>query len=104
MTCMVNGQTQYLCPSYTFSSSTNQITNSNYTYDSSGDLTQNGTGTGAHTFQWDAEEQGQGAGCQVLGSRKQQIENPKSKIKNPNALGQRVEKQTKTTYDEYVYD
>ena len=55
MTCVVNGQTQGLCPSYMFSSTTNQIKNANCTSDSSGDLTQNGTGTGAHTYQWDAE-------------------------------------------------
>src|SRR5439155_18956805 len=39
----------------TFSSTTNRITNSNYSHDPSGDLKQNGTGTGTYTFQWDAE-------------------------------------------------
>lgn len=51
MTCQVNGQSQGLCPQYSFSSSTNQITNSGYAYDASGDLTNDG----AHTYQYDAE-------------------------------------------------
>ena len=55
MTCVVNGNTNGLCPSYSFSTSTNRISNANFTYDAGGDLTQNGTDTGTHTYQWDAE-------------------------------------------------
>ncbi len=38
MTCQTNGQTNGPCPNYTFSSSTNQITNSSFTYDGAGNL------------------------------------------------------------------
>src|SRR6266851_8629791 len=96
MTCVVNGQTQGRCPSYTFGSTTNQITNSNYTYDSSGDLTQNGTGTGTHTFQWDAENRMKSVGGSTCSTA--------TACYTYNALGQRAERQTGTTYLEYLYD
>ncbi len=38
-----------------FSATSNQITNPGYTNDATGNLTQDGTGQGTHTFQWDAE-------------------------------------------------
>ena len=43
MTCVQNKQTNGLCPQYTFNTSTNQISNSGYTYDASGDVTNDGT-------------------------------------------------------------
>ncbi|MGH9396345.1 MAG: RHS repeat domain-containing protein, partial [Terriglobia bacterium] len=51
MACQVNGQTQGLCPAYSFNQANNRIANSGYTYDAAGDLTSDG----AHTYQWDAE-------------------------------------------------
>jgi YD repeat-containing protein len=55
MTCQTNGQTQGLCTNLTFDVTTNHITTSGYTYDAAGNLTADGTGTGSHTYQWDAE-------------------------------------------------
>src|SRR5207253_8770986 len=55
MTCVVDQQTNGLCSNYTFNASTNQISNSGYTYDAAGNLTADGSGTGSHTYQWDAE-------------------------------------------------
>ena len=51
MTCVINGNTNGLCPQYTFNEANNQITNSGYTYDAAGDLTSDG----ANTYQYDAE-------------------------------------------------
>ncbi|MGH9397379.1 MAG: hypothetical protein ACRD18_11090 [Terriglobia bacterium] len=51
MTCTQNQNTHGLCPQYSFSASTNQISNSGYTYDASGDLTNDGV----HLYQYDAE-------------------------------------------------
>jgi RHS repeat-associated protein len=51
MTCVVNGQTVGLCPQFTFSSSTNRITTSGYTYDAAGNVTNDGV----HAYTWDAE-------------------------------------------------
>ena len=49
MTCVVNGQTNGLCPQYTFNAANNQITG--YSYDAAGNLTNDGT----YSYQWDAE-------------------------------------------------
>ncbi len=48
---MVNGQTVGLCPQFTFSSSTNRITTSGYTYDAAGNMTNDSV----HAYTWDAE-------------------------------------------------
>jgi len=48
MSCVVNGQTNGLCPQYSFNAN-NQI--SGYTYDAAGNTTNDGT----YTYQWDAE-------------------------------------------------
>ncbi len=92
MTCQTNGQTNGPCPSYSFSSSTNRITNSSFTYDAAGNLTQNGTGTGTHTFQWDAE------------GRMSSVDNGTTASYTYNALGHRVEKNASGTYTEYAFD
>jgi RHS repeat-associated protein len=55
MTCVTSAQTQGPCPSWSYSATTNQITNSGFSYDAAGNLTADGTGTGSHTYQWDAE-------------------------------------------------
>ena len=54
MTCVTNGQTRGQCPNWTFNAATNQISNTNFTYDAAGNLTQGGTGGGTHTYHWDA--------------------------------------------------
>ncbi len=51
MTCAINGSTQGLCPQYSFNQSTNQISNSGFSYDAAGDLTSDGS----YSYQWDAE-------------------------------------------------
>ncbi len=50
MTCVINAQTVGLCYPLSFSSSTNHV--SGYSYDLAGNV----TNSGAHTYQWDAEE------------------------------------------------
>lgn len=56
MTCVTHQQTQGPLPELQLhNASTNQITNSGFTYDAAGNLTADGTGTGTHTYQWDAE-------------------------------------------------
>lgn len=91
MTCVTNGQTNGPCPNYTFNTSTNRVTNNGYTYDAAGNLTEDGTGTLAHTYQWDAE------------NRLKSIDNGSTASYTYNALGQRVEKLVGTTYTEYAY-
>jgi len=91
MTCVTNGQTNGPCPNYTFNASTNQITNSGFTYDAAGNLTADGTGTGSHSYQWDGE------------SRLKSIDNGSTATYAYNALGQRVEKLVGSTYTEYAY-
>jgi uncharacterized protein RhaS with RHS repeats len=48
---VVNGQTVGLCPQFTFSSWTNRITTSGYTYDAAGNVTNDSM----HAYTWDAE-------------------------------------------------
>ena len=91
MTCVTNGQTNGPCPNYTFNASTNQITNTGFTYDAAGNLTADGTGTGSHTHQWDAE------------NRLKSIDSGSTATYTYNALGQRVEKLLGSTYTEYAY-
>ncbi|HVA00736.1 MAG TPA: hypothetical protein VMV34_03680, partial [Terriglobia bacterium] len=49
--CVVNGSTNGLCPQYGFDTSHNQINNTGYTYDASGDLSYDGN----YTYHYDAE-------------------------------------------------
>jgi YD repeat-containing protein len=88
MTCSQNQNTNDPCPQYSFNSSTNQISNSRYAYDASGDL----TGDGAHTYQYDAE------------GRLVSVDNGSTASYVYNALGERVEKGVAGTYTEYVFD
>jgi RHS repeat-associated protein len=88
MTCSQNQNTNGPCPQYSFNFSTNQISNSGYTYDVSGDL----TGDGAHTYQYDAE------------GRLISVDNGSTASYVYNALGERVEKDVAGTYTEYVFD
>lgn len=91
MTCVTNGQTNGLCPNNTFNTSTNQINNTGFTYDSAGNLTADGTGTGSHTYQWDAE------------NRLKSIDSGSTATYTYNAIGRRVEKLVGSTYTEYAY-
>jgi RHS repeat-associated protein len=50
MACQTNGQTNGLCPNWTYNGN-NQISTAGYTYDGAGHVTADGT----HTYQWDAE-------------------------------------------------
>ncbi len=61
-------------------------------YDDAGNLTQNGTAPGQHTFQWDAE------------NRLSSVDNGTTATYTYNAFGQRVEKNVGGTYTEYAYD
>jgi RHS repeat-associated protein len=88
MTCSQNQNTNGPCPQYSFNSSTNQISNSGYTYDASGDLTNDGT----HTYQYDAE------------GRLISVDSGSTASYVYNALGERVEKSVGGTYTEYVFD
>src|SRR5207302_5296312 len=49
MTCVTNQNTNGPCPSYAFNTSTNRINNTGFAYDTAGNLTADGTGTGSHT-------------------------------------------------------
>jgi RHS repeat-associated protein len=49
MSCVLNGQTNGLCPQYTFSATNNRITG--YSYDNAGNV----TGDGTYGYTWDAE-------------------------------------------------
>jgi RHS repeat-associated protein len=91
MTCVTNGQTQGPCPNYSFNASTNRVTNTGFTYDAAGSLTADGTGTGSHTYQWDAE------------NRLKSIDSGSTATYTYNALGQRAEKLVGTTYTDYAY-
>ena len=51
MSCLTNGQTEGLCPNYSFNASTDHISTAGFTYDAAGDLTSDGT----HSYTWDAE-------------------------------------------------
>jgi RHS repeat-associated protein len=100
MTCVTNQQTNGPCPNWTFNSSTNRISNSNFTYDAAGNLTQDGTGTGTHTYQWDAE----GRMVSVDGVAGQACRSTWTACYVYNALGQRVEKVVGSSYTETEYD
>ena len=91
MTCVTNGQTNGPCPNYTFNASTNQATSTGFTYDAAGNLTADGTGTGSHTYQWDAE------------NRLKSIDSGSTATYTYNSLGQRVEKLVGSAYTEYAY-
>jgi RHS repeat-associated protein len=88
MTCVLNGQTNGPCPQWGYSASSNRLTNSGFTYDTSGDL----TADGSHTYQWDAE------------GRLRSVDSGSTATYTYNALGQRVEKKVGSTYTELAYD
>ncbi len=92
MTCITNAQTNGPCPNWTFSASTNRITNAFFTYDAAGNLTKDGNGPGTHTYQWDAE------------NRLKSVDTGSTASYTYNALGQRVEKLVGTAYTEVAYD
>ena len=75
LTWVVNGQTVGLCPQFTFSSSTNRITTSGYTYDAAGNMTNDG----GHAYTWDAE------------GRMATVDAGSTATYTYDALGQRVE-------------
>jgi RHS repeat-associated protein len=93
MTCVMSQNTNGPCPNYSYTTapSTNQIANTAYTYDAAGNLTADGTGTGSHTYQWDAE------------NRLTSIDSGHTATYTYNALGQRVEKDVAGAYTEYAY-
>jgi RHS repeat-associated protein len=97
MTCITNAQTNGPCPSFSYNTSANQISNTNYTYDAAGNLTQDGTGTGTHTYQWDAEGRLKSLDYSTSCSTA-------TACYTYNALGERAEAQVGSTYREYVYD
>jgi RHS repeat-associated protein len=88
MSCAVNGSTNGLCPQYGFNPASNQITNSGFTYDASGDL----TGDGTHTYQYDAEQ------------RASSVDNGSAVSFTYNALGLRVESAWPSAASSFLYD
>ena len=62
-----------------FNAANNHISNAGFTYDAAGNLTQDGTGFGTHTYQWDAE------------NRLKSVDGGTTVSYTYNALGQRVE-------------
>ena len=55
MTCVTNAQTNGPCPNWAFNTTTNRLSTSGFSYDAAGNLLADGTGTGSHSFTWDAE-------------------------------------------------
>ena len=92
MTCQTNSQTQGLCTNLTFNVTTNHITTSGYTYDAAGNLTADGTGTGSHTYQWDAE------------GRLLSMDSGGTENETYNALGQLAQFSTPTYVSNQPYD
>ncbi|HEV2177385.1 MAG TPA: RHS repeat-associated core domain-containing protein [Terriglobia bacterium] len=76
------------CPALSFDSN-NHVTGANITYDAAGNMTQDGTGVGTHTYTYDGE------------NRLTQVDSGATQTFLYNALGQRVEWTAgSTTYDE----
>ncbi len=94
MTCQTNGQTNGLCPNYTFSSSTNQITNSSFTYDGAGNL--------KSSDEWRVTSGEQS--LRFPGSTFSVLPVPCSLSPVPCFFGQRVEKNLGGTYTEYAFE
>ena len=99
MTCQTNSQTQGLCTNLTFDVTTNHITTSGYTYDAAVPLrgplrgmTAGGTGTGSHTYQWDAE------------GRLLSVDSGATENETYNALGQLAQFSTPTYVSNQPYD
>jgi RHS repeat-associated protein len=55
MSCVQNGNTNGLCPQWTFGAGTNQITSSGFVYDAAGNLTTDVSGPYTRNYTWDAE-------------------------------------------------
>ncbi len=88
MTCVINGQTVGLCYPLSFSSSTNHV--SGYSYDLAGNV----TNSGAHTYQWDAEE-------------RMAVVDPGTTPTwtfTYNALGHRVQWQGQSSTEQHLFD
>ena len=99
MTCQTNGRTQGLCTNLTFNVTTNHITTSGYTYDAAVPLrgplrgmTADGTGTGSHTYQWDAE------------GRLLSVDSGATENETYNAVGQLAQFSTPTYVSNQPYD
>jgi len=88
MTCVQNAQTSGLCPQWSFSTATNQLTNSGFNFDAAGNLTSDLS----HSYQWDAE------------GRMTSVDSGSTAAYVYNALGQRVEKNVGGVHTEIVYD
>ncbi len=91
MTRITNAQTNGPCPNWSFSATTNRISNAFFTYDAAGNLTKDGKGAGTHTYQWDAE------------NRLKSVDTGSTASYTYNALGQRVEKNLGGIYTEVFY-
>jgi YD repeat-containing protein len=92
MTCVLYAQTQGPCPSWGYNALTNRITNTGFIYDAGGFLTQDGTGPGTHSYQYDAEGR-------LIG-----IDNGSTMTTKFNALGQPVERITPSYQNERLFD
>src|SRR5205807_2537978 len=82
----------YCNTTITFDPATNHITTSGYSYDAAGNLLQDGTGTGTHSFQWDAE------------GRMKSVDGGTTGTFAYNALGLRVQKTMSGSSVYYYYD
>jgi YD repeat-containing protein len=97
MTCVMESNTVGLCPQWTFNSSTNQLSNTGFVYDKSGNMTSAiSYGTPARNYAWDAE----GRLTTVTDNSGGQT----STTYLYNALGQRVETKTTNWQVEQVFD
>ncbi|MGH9396158.1 MAG: RHS repeat-associated core domain-containing protein [Terriglobia bacterium] len=88
MTCTINGNTNGLCPQYSFNEADNRITNTGYTYDSAGNL----TGDGTHTYQYDAE------------GRETALDGGSTWWTTYNVFGQVAQRYTAGETDSYLWD
>ena len=90
--CDADGQTQGPCANWSFDTNKNQINDTNYTYDAAGNMLQDGTGTGTHTYQWDAE----GRLVSIDGVAGQACQSTWAACFTYNALGQFVKRRDPT--------
>jgi RHS repeat-associated protein len=91
-TCSTNAQTNGPCTNLTYDVTTNHITVSGYAYDAAGNVTADGTGTGSHTYQWDAE------------GRLASVDTGTTEQETYNALGQLAQFNTPTYVSNQPYD
>ena len=89
MTCVVNGQTNGPCPTYSYNASNNRVTNTGFTYNAAGDV----TADAVNTYSYDAE-----------GQLTSFVSGGATVTMQYNALAQRVYRSTSTSNVSYFRD